>query len=129
MKNKLKNGLKIILIAVFIMPMILAFSGCSCSDGSSGTKNPNSNVVHTVRFYSGMPYKFEVPEQEIKDGGYVKKPVDFPLSYYNEDENRYYEYVGWYSDASCLDVFLWRFDSDQVHTSFWLYCKWRPKEV
>ena len=70
-----------------------------------------------------IPDKFNVPKQEIKEGGLVKKP-EFLSTYYNESTNTSYVFNGWYSDSSLDIKYVWRFESDRVYSNMTLYAKW-----
>lgn len=124
MKNgKLRNYLKILLVAILILPCVIAFKGCSCSKNDGGNKT-SSNVTHTVIFYTGNPDKFNIPKQEIKDGGKVTRPDTKGWRYYNTTNNTVLSFDAWYSDPS-LDIrYVWKFDTDQVYSDITLYAKW-----
>ena len=124
MKNgeKLKQKWKILFLIILVMPCIFFFGGCSCSKQNSNTTT-ESNVTYAVIFYTGIPDKFNVPKQEIKEGGLVKKP-EFLSTYYNESTNTSYVFSGWYSDASLDIKYVWRFENDRVYNNMTLYAKW-----
>ena len=124
MKNgeKLKQKWKILFLIILIMPCIFFFGGCSCSRGNSNTTT-ESNVSYAVIFYTGISEKFNVPKQEIKEGGLVQKP-EFPSTYYNEITNSSYVFSGWYSDQSLDIKYVWKFETDRVYNNMTLYAKW-----
>ena len=125
MKNgeKLKQKWKILFLIILIMPCIFFVGGCSCSKKNNTGSNTQSNVTYAVIFYTGIPDKFNVPKQEIKEGGLVKKP-EFLSTYYNESTDTSYVFNGWYSDSSLDIKYVWRFESDRVYNNMTLYAKW-----
>lgn len=109
------------------MPCIFVFNGCSCSRENSSS-NTQSNVTYTVIFYTGISEKFNVPKQEVKEGGLVVKP-EFPSTYYNEKTNTSYVFSGWFSDPSLNIKYVWKFETDTVYNNMTLYAKWDEVKI
>lgn len=124
----MKNHWKILLIVFFIVPCIFAFKGCSCSCSKDKNKNnTTSSVEYTVTFYTDNPDFFNVPNQTIKDGGKVTPPVNFPARK-RDSMGRVYYLVGWFSNQSLRDEYIWKFETDTVHQNMELYAKWKLLE-
>lgn len=126
----MKNFLKILLITILIFPCIFAFSGCSCStSGNSNNNKTNSNIAHTVHFYTGTSSKYNIPNIEVKDGEIIPKE-DRPNTdgwwYYDETEKVNKTFGDWYSDPSLDIKYVWLFDTDKVYGELTLYAKWNP---
>ena len=98
-----------------------------CGDNNNDNDG-TSDLICTVIFYTGISDEFNVPMQEIKDGGKVKKPINFPNNYLNETDRQKYQFVGWYTDTSWEDKYLWKFETDVVHSNMTLYARWEPVE-
>ena len=62
--------------------------------------------------------------QEVREGGKVKKPINFPTRYLDESTRKTYQLVGWYSDPSRATEYLWKFDTDPVRSNMTLYALW-----
>ena len=111
---------------IFILPCIFLFStGC---DGNNNDGESTSDVICTVIFYTGISNEFNVPIQEVRQGGKVKRPVNFPSRYLDEETRKTKQLVGWYSDPSRTQEFLWKFETDTVRSSMTLYALWEDIE-
>ena len=53
----------------------------------------------------------------------IKKPLNFP-NHYQDDSGKFYQFVGWYSDKSMTEEFLWKFETDKVRSNMTLYALW-----
>lgn len=126
MKNgkNLKNIFKIVLIVILIFPCVIIFNGCSCSSDNGNSGNQNTNVTYTVMFYTGNPDKFNIPKQEVKQGGLVTKPNTTGWYYYDEATGKNYNFGDWYSDPSLELRYVWKFATDEVYSNLTLYAKW-----
>lgn len=102
---------KIILICFFILPCVVFFGGCSCKDN---TINPQDKLEFNVSFYTGTDETFNIPNQQVKYGHLVYRPIE-PI---RED----YTFAGWYKDMNFNEI--WRFESDTVKDTLILYAKW-----
>ncbi len=125
MKNgkKMRNIWKKLIVAILIFPCVFIFGGCSCSENNKTSKN-TSKLTHTVMFYSGYEGKFNIPKQEVKDGGLVARPAETYNWYRKDSDGTLYKFGDWYSDASLDIQYLWLFDSDQVYSELTLYASW-----
>ena len=121
----MKKRLQILLMVFFILPCIILFKGCNCSCSSdAGNTTTTIDTTYTVFFYTGIDAKFNIPSQEIKDGELVRTPSNFPNFYYDTVKQKDMYFNGWYSDPS-LDIrYLWKFETDEVHSNLTLYAKW-----
>ena len=108
-------------VIILLLPCLFIF-GCSCSRSSDGSSS-NGNV-YTVIFYTGTGNEYDLPKQQIVDGGLVEKPKNFPSRYYDDATDTMMQFVGWYSDPSFASQYLWKFESDEVHSSITLYALW-----
>ena len=126
MKNgkNLKNIFKIVLVVILIFPCVILFNGCSCSTDNGSSGNQNTNVTYTVMFYTGNPDKFNIPKQEVKQGGLVTKPNTTGWYYYDEATGKNYSFGDWYSDPSLKLRYVWKFATDEVYSNLTLYAKW-----
>lgn len=125
MKNgkKMRNIWKILIVSILIFPCVFIFGGCSCSDNKN-TNKKTSNLTHTVMFYSGYEEKFNIPKQEVKDGGLVTRPAETSTWYRKDQDGTLYRFGDWYSDSSLDIQYVWKFDSDQVYSELTLYASW-----
>ena len=73
---------------------------------------------------NGMAGATEVPSQTVLEGDKAQQP-DNPSK--QPDENYSYEFVGWYTDASCADQYAYNFNSS-VSEDLTLYAKWNTTE-
>lgn len=105
---------KIILICFLILPCVVFFGGCSCSEDAG--PGVNENVVYNVNFYTGSEDTFNIPIQTIKHGGLVFRPI--------KPTRIGWSFVGWYADMSLQTP--WKFESDIVVSNITLYAKWTP---
>lgn len=120
----MKKRLQILLMVFFILPCIILFKGCNCSTGDSGNNSTKVDVTYTVFFYTGIAGKFNIPNQEIKEGELVREPSNFPNYYYDVDKQKEMYFNGWYSDISFDIKYLWKFQTDEVHSNLTLYARW-----
>ena len=126
MERKNRNKWFGLLLVLLLMPCLIFFGcGGSSNTGSSGT---DSNV-YTVVFYTGIGTEFNVPRQEVADGNVVRKPVGFPTRYYDEQTDTTKQFIGWYTDPSFEDKYLWKFETDEVHSNLTLYAYWEPIHI
>ncbi len=119
----MKEKWKIIIIVFLLLPCLWFFKGCSCSN-TENTQTGSGNT-YTVLFYTGIADKFNVAKQEVEEGGLVREPLNFPTRYYDEETKKSYYLIGWYSDASLENNYLWKFHTDEVHNNLTLYAKWK----
>ena len=124
MDKKIKRW-QILLALLFIVPCIFLSTGCS---GSNTQGSTSSKLTCEVIFYTGFSDKFNLPKQEVKEGDLIKKPLNFPNNYQDEVGNLY-QFIGWYSDSSRTEEYLWKFDSDRVHSNMTLYALWEKIEI
>lgn len=110
--------LKLLLIAILMLPMVVFFPGCGGDDGSSGQKkNPS---YYTVTFYTDSAETFNIPSQTVQEGQLIRKP-----------QNPYktgYRFKDWYSHPSLDPDFIWTFEIDTVTSNITLYAKWEKKD-
>ena len=125
MEKKTKRW-QILLALLFIIPCIFLSTGCGSSDNNSNSNT--SNLTCEVIFYTGFPEKFNLPKQEVKEGDLIKKPLNFPNNY-QDDVGNFYQFIGWYSDSSRTEEYLWKFESDRVHSNMTLYALWEKIEI
>jgi uncharacterized repeat protein (TIGR02543 family) len=108
---------------LILLPCIFLFStGC---DGNNNDSEGTSDIICTVIFYTGITNEFNVPMQEVMQGGKVKRPINFPTRYLDEQTRKTYQLVGWYSDQSLNEESLWKFETDTVRSNMTLYAKWQ----
>lgn len=121
MKNFWKKW-RILIIVLVMLPMVVFFPGCNCScscgkDNNSNDSSNNENVYYSVHFYTGTPAVFNIPDQQVRDGGLVIDP-DIGR------KNPGYRLVGWYTSKTFEDDTVWTFNIDTVHSDMWLYVRW-----
>jgi uncharacterized repeat protein (TIGR02543 family) len=93
-----------------------------CGDNNDDKKP--SDVICTVIVYTGIGNEFNVPMQEVHMGETARRPINFPTRYYEEATDKTYQFVGWYSDPSRTEEFLWKFETDEVQSNMTLYALW-----
>lgn len=125
--EKMKRIWKFLLVAIIILPCVMFFNGCSCSDKSGN--NTSSNVTHTIHFYTGNPEKFNIDNQEVKDGGIITEPDTIGWYYYDDTTGITYSFGNWYSDQSLDIKYVWKFKTDRVYNDMTLYAKWNEVVV
>lgn len=125
MKNgeKLKNNLKVLLIAILILPIVMCFAGCSCSKDNGNNSNA-SKVEYTIIFYTGNPEKFNIEKQIVKEGELITEPDTTGWYYYDEVTKKTKTFGNWYSDQSLDLKYVWKFQTDRVYNNMTLYAKW-----
>jgi len=104
-----------------MIPCMIFMVGCGDNNNGDQTK---SDVICTVVFYTGVSNEFNVPKQEVYMGEVVRKPINFPTRYFDENTEKTYQFVGWYSDPSRTEEFLWKFETDEVKSDMTLYALW-----
>ena len=107
---------KIILIAIFMLPMVVFFPGCSCGKNNNNAQLDAAitNQTFTVMFVTGTSSSFNLNYYNIKYDSLIKAP--------QEPERTGYEFVCW-----CKDIGLttpWTFSIDTVRSNITLYAKW-----
>ena len=122
MEKKRNKYLSVLVMMLLVLPM-LWFAGCALSDDSQKS-NSNGNI-YTVVFYTGISSEFNIPPQEVVDGNLVIKPRNFINVYTDEKTGETKQLVGWYSDPSREQQYLWKFDTDEVHSNMTLYALWQ----
>ena len=113
--NKMKNGWKKLIVLLLLMPIVVFFPACSCSEGSSSGPqlNPKDNT-YTVHFFTNTDETFNIPNQYKLYGELVDEP-EMPTRYG-------YAFIGWYTDENFTRV--WLFESDVVTQTITLYARW-----
>ena len=116
-----KKQWQVLFVIILLLPCLFIF-GCSCSRDSNNNSSSNGNI-YTVIFYTGIDNEFNLPKQEIEDGQKIKKPI-MDSRYIDEATQTIKQFVGWYSDPSCEAQYLWKFETDEVHSNLTLYALW-----
>lgn len=120
-----KQHWRVLLLIILLLPCLF-IAGC----GNTSNQNSNSDgSVYTVIFYTGIGDEFNIPKQEIVDGNTVRKPIGFPTKYNDPNTNTTKQFIGWYSDPSCESQYLWKFETDEVHSNLTLYALWEDINV
>ena len=104
-----------------MLPCMIFLGGCG---GNNDDNTGKSDVICSVIFYTGIGDEFNVPMQEVNAGEIVRKPLNFPSRYYDETTDKTYQFVGWYSDPSRAPEYLWKVETDEVHSNMTLYALW-----
>ena len=121
MEKKKNKYLILLAMVLFVLPC-LWFMGCAGADDPN--KSGSNGNIYTVVFYTGIPSEFNVSPQEVVDGNLAVKPRNFPIQYIDNDGN-IKQFIGWYSDPSCESQYLWKFETDEVHSNLTLYALWQ----
>ena len=115
-----KNGKwKILLIALFMLPMVVFFPGCGNKDNSNNAMNTIiQNQTFTVHFYTGTGDYNNLTYKNIKYGSLIKEPTP--------PRRNGYRFVCWCKDITCTSP--WTFSIDQVKAETTLYAKWEANQ-
>lgn len=126
MDGKKNSKFRKIIAALFLIPCMLFMVGCGDNNNDGETK---SDVICTVVFYTGISNEFNVPKQEVFMGEKIRKPINFPNRYFDEQKQKTLQFVGWYNDQSMTDEHLWKFETDLVKSDMTLYALWEEVSV
>lgn len=112
--NTMKNGWKRLILMLVLLPLVVFFSACGCSEEETEPQITPTDVTYTVHFFTNTEETFNIPNQILKYGSLVEKP-DTPSRYG-------YSFVGWYIDDQFSRA--WLFESDVVTKTMTLYARW-----